>query len=258
MIVGGLVLGLVSGCGSSGSDGGSPGSGGSGASAGSGGAGGSGVGGSAGAGGSAGSSGAGGAGGGGGASGGGGTSGGGGAGGAGGASGIGAPMPPTGTTKCGDGAFTAQEALAACQASPNIGSLHPSYPAQCSLATTSGGHWEAWCTSSGVSYIWVLFEDVALSQPCGYFAPMLMFSSQQLSYGATGESGQPSEAKPYTNVLLKTAPQDLGLHFEVFGGASGAKTGGGQIWIAADGSCGTPVPSDVKATFLSFAFTWSA
>ncbi len=257
-MVGGVVVGLISGCGGSGSGGGSSGSGGSGASAGSGGVAGGGVGGGSGSGGaSGGASGAGGASGGSGGSGGARGCGGGGAAGAGGASGIATPMPPAGTTKCGEGTFTAQEALTACQTPPNVGSLHPSYPAQCSMADTNGGQWEAWCTSSGLSYVWVLFKEVALSQSCSYFAPNFTFSSQELGYGATSESGEPYEAQPFTSVAFSTVAQDAGFHFQISGGASGAKSGGGQIWIAGDGSCGSPVPNDVKATFLAFAFSWS-
>ncbi|MCB9581436.1 MAG: hypothetical protein H6717_30675 [Polyangiaceae bacterium] len=167
------------------------------------------------------------------------------------------PLPPAGTTQCGSGVFTAAEQQTTCSSPPTVGSLHPSYPAQCSLATTGGGQWETWCTATGVSYVWVLFHDVALSQSCSYFAPDFTFSHQELAYGATGESGNPYEAKPFTSSSFSSKAQDVGMHFDISGGANASKTGGGQIWIAADGSCGSPIPNDVKATFLSFAFTWS-
>ncbi len=254
------VLVIAAGCGSTDSGGSTPGggAGGTGAKAGAGGAGaGAGTGGmgaTAGSGGSGGGAGSTSGGGTGGSTGG--TGGSAGGGGAAGVAGIASPMPKAGTTRCGSGSFTGTEAFAACQAPPQVGSLHPNYPSQCSLASTSGGQWETWCSSTGIAYVWVRFNQLKAGQSCSLI-PTFGFSHQELSYSGTSNSGEPVEAQPLTNWTIKATAVDLGLHFEI-ANTSGpsAKNGGGQIWLAGTTYCGSPAVEG-RATFLSFAFNWA-
>ena len=257
----GCVALLAWGCGSSSSDGsggagaGGSGVGGSGAASGSGGAaaGGTAAGGSAGASGSGGAAGSGGtAGGSGGA---GGTGGGSGSGGSAGFNGIEAPQPPAGSSKCGSGTFTAQEATAACQATPTLGSIHPSFPQQCSLATSNGGLWEAWCDSSGLAYFWVRFNQLAAAATCSLSLDA-GFSSAEYTWPGSGSSGELYEAKPAgTASGINSVAQDVGYHFDV---SNVGGPGSANIWLAASGYCGTaPNTKETKATFLGLSFKWS-
>ncbi len=253
----GCVALLTWGCGSSSNDGsggagaGGSGVGGSGAASGSGGAasGGTAAGGSAGTSGSSGTAGSGGA------AGSSGAAGGSGSGGSASFNGIEAPQPPAGSSKCGSGTFTAQEATAACQTTPTIGSIHPSFPQQCSLATSNGGLWEAWCDSSGLAYFWVRFNQLAAAATCSLSLDA-GFSSAEYTWPGSGSSGELYEAKPAgTASGINGVAQDVGYHFDV---VNVGGPGSANIWLAASGYCGTaPNTKETKVTFMGLSFKWS-
>lgn len=166
-------------------------------------------------------------------------------------SGIANPMPPPGATECSAGTFTAADAVAACQMPPTIGELHPSYPAQCGLASTAGGAFSLWCDASGPVYLWVRYDQVAFDSGCT-FLPALEFGHLELQSGPSGLSTTPYEAMPSASASLDWMPRDVGWHFEIFSfsGASGT----GHLWLSGTAYCGG---NDVWATVVGLAFAWS-
>jgi hypothetical protein len=139
----------------------------------------------------------------------------------------GGSSPPASATLCGQGSFTKNEAIQACNAENTSVVMLP--PAHCDLLGIDGGAWEAWCSSTSLVYFWIRFDGAATLERGmevvleGGLPAMLI----ELSGDAKTWTGQAPNTPAYASKLEK----DITLDWDLSDLPMAMPAGSGHLWV---------------------------
>jgi hypothetical protein len=169
------------------------------------------------------------------------------------------PAPPQGSTLCGQGDLQPADLVAGCNASPMLDEMWV-LDRQCGAVTTTGAHWEAWCSTSRLDFLWIELQGAATtgSYLCNAILAGQPSSLMELTSGGSGFGG-PFMAKAQVLGVLGGNAQDAAVYGPVDAGNGPA--GNGHAWLGAvlDGCSGDGgMSEDAGAIVAGFDFTWNA